>query len=82
MTRKIDTRDPRTIPVIELESMAEDKNRIRVPNDLCTPLIDVWLRENVGHGGWTEWVGFVNLPYRSFEIHDEQLALLFRLKWL
>jgi hypothetical protein len=57
--------------------------KIRIPNDKCCPEIDAWLNENVGYGKWIEWYNPLhNVPYRCFEIPDEQLATMFVLRWL
>lgn len=44
--------------------------------------IDVWLIKEVGYGNWKEWIGITNLPYRTFEIENEELAILFQLRWM
>jgi hypothetical protein len=43
--------------------------------------IDEWLKENIGIGNYTEWIGFVNLPYRSFSFKNESDATYFKLVW-
>jgi len=61
--------------------MGRDTRRLRIGNDYCVPEIDTWLRDNIGYGNWREWIGFTNVPYRSFEFKDEQYMLLFILRF-
>ena len=61
--------------------------RIKISNDRLWDItvagenIDQWLRDNVGYGGWREWVSPVMKPYRCFEIDNEELATIFTLRW-
>ena len=43
--------------------------------------IDTWLVDVIEYGNWTEYIGLVNLPYRSFSFEKEEDAVLFALKW-
>lgn len=56
--------------------------RVRIPNDSCTPEIDVWLKENVGPGNWAEYFGFTALPYRSFSFRNDKHKTMFILRFL
>lgn len=53
--------------------------KIRIGNDDCNPYIDIWLREQCGYGGWQEWIGLTNLPYRSFSFKNPEHATMFML---
>lgn len=44
--------------------------------------IDQWLRDNVGIGNWTEWIGLTAVPYRCFSFKAPVHETLFVLKWL
>jgi hypothetical protein len=61
--------------------------RIKITNERLWEIaqrgedIDQWLKDNAGYGGYKEWIGLTMLPYRSFEIHDEQVMTLFKLKF-
>jgi hypothetical protein len=62
--------------------------RIKISNERLWDItqsgedIDQWLRDNIGYGGWREWFNpFTNVPYRCIEIDDEQMAVIFRLRW-
>lgn len=56
-------------------------NRIRIPNDDCTPEIDFWLRENVGHKNLTEHFAINAQPFRSFSFTYPKDATMFALKF-
>ena len=61
--------------------------KIKISNDRLWDIsqrgedIDQWLRDNVGYGGWREWVSPVMKKYRCFEIDNEELATIFKLRW-
>jgi hypothetical protein len=63
-------------------------NRIRISDQRLAELknsgedIDQWLRQQVGIGNWTEWIGIISLPYRSFSFKDSKYESMFILKWL
>lgn len=63
-------------------------NKIHITNDRLWEIaqagddIDEWLRNNIGFGKYHEWIGFINLPHRSFSFDDEKDAILFSLRWL
>lgn len=59
-------------------------NGIRVSNDTlwnATESIDLWLENNIGLGNFTEYIGFISLPYRSFSFNDPKHEILFILRW-
>jgi hypothetical protein len=56
--------------------------RVKIPNDMCVPEIDDWLRDTVGPGNFKECFGYVMTPWRSFEFVHEEDATMFALKWL
>jgi hypothetical protein len=62
--------------------------KIRIPNEKLWELevsgqsVDQWIVENLDYGEWKEWIGVTMLPYRSFEIFDEEKALLFLLRFV
>ena len=61
--------------------------KIKISNDRLWDItvagenIDQWLRDNVGYGGWREWISPEMKPCRCFEIDDEELATIFKLRW-
>lgn len=59
-----------------------DTARIRIGNDQCVPEIDTWLKEYVGYGNWTEYIGITMVPYRSFQFKNPADATAFILRFL
>lgn len=56
--------------------------KVKLPNDLCRPELDEWMEKTYGIGGYKEWFGITNLPYRCFEFKTEGDAAFFILRWL
>lgn len=63
-------------------------NKIRVSKahiDLCYDrdgiIIDDWLEEHIGRENYTEWIGFIELPYRSWSFYHAEHETLFALRW-
>jgi hypothetical protein len=65
-----------------------DVDKIHIKNERLWEIaeagedIDGWLKENVGHENYTEWVGITNVPWRTFSFKDEEMRTLFILRWL
>lgn len=63
-------------------------NKIRISNERLWEIsqnnenIDAWIRENIQFENWVEWIGIVNLPYRSFSFKDPKDEMLFIMRWL
>lgn len=55
--------------------------RVRIKNDSYAAGISDWLASTIGYGNWTEYIGIIELPYRSYELHNPEHVTLFLLTW-